>query len=62
MHTGRLPAGLIVPRLKETEPNALTFLVTHHTNVINRTDGFRLQVDYGKDETALAYLWQARPG
>lgn len=29
--------------------------------IINRTDGVRLQVDYGKDETALVYLWQA-PG
>jgi hypothetical protein len=28
--------------------------------VINRTDGIRLQVDYGKDETALVYLWQVR--
>ena len=24
--------------------------------VINRTDGVRLQVDFGKDETALVYL------
>ena len=24
--------------------------------VINRADGVRLQVDYGKDETALVYL------
>ena len=30
--------------------------------VMNRVDGVRLQVDYGKDETALAYLWQVRPG
>ena len=29
--------------------------------VINRTDGLRLQVDYGKDETALVYLWQVYP-
>ena len=29
--------------------------------IINRTDGVRLQVDYGKDETALVYLWQVRP-
>jgi hypothetical protein len=28
--------------------------------VINRTDGVRLQVDYGRDETALVYLWQVR--
>ena len=28
--------------------------------VINRTDGLRLQVDYGKDETALVYLWHVR--
>ena len=28
--------------------------------IINRTDGVRLQVDYGKDETALVYLWQVR--
>ena len=28
--------------------------------VINRVDGVRLQVDYGKDETALVYLWQVR--
>jgi Mechanosensitive ion channel, beta-domain len=26
--------------------------------VINRTGGKRLQVDFGKDETALVYLWQ----
>jgi hypothetical protein len=26
--------------------------------VIERTDGKRLQVDLGKDETALVYLWQ----
>ncbi|HXJ11723.1 MAG TPA: hypothetical protein VNH19_05560 [Candidatus Limnocylindrales bacterium] len=26
--------------------------------VIDRTDGKRLQVDYGKDETALVHLWQ----
>ena len=24
-------------------------------------DGIRLQVGYGKDETALVYLWQVRP-
>jgi hypothetical protein len=30
--------------------------------IINRTDGARLQVDYGKDETALVYLWQVRAG
>jgi hypothetical protein len=28
--------------------------------VVNQTDGVRLQVDYGKDETALVYLWQVR--
>ena len=28
--------------------------------VINRTDGIRLQVDYGKDETALIYVWLVR--
>ena len=28
---------------------------------INRTDGVPLQVDYGKDATALVYLWQVRP-
>ena len=26
--------------------------------IINRTDGVRLQVDYGEDETALVYLWR----
>jgi hypothetical protein len=26
--------------------------------IIDRTDGKRLQVDFGKDETALVYLWQ----
>jgi len=30
--------------------------------IINRTDEVRLQVDYGKDETALVYLWQERTG
>jgi len=29
--------------------------------IINCTDGVRLQVDYGKDETALVCLWQVRP-
>ena len=28
------------------------------TAVISGADGVRLQVDYGKDETALVYLWQ----
>ena len=28
--------------------------------VIDRTDGVRLQVDYGKGERALVYLWQVR--
>jgi hypothetical protein len=27
-------------------------------SVIERTGGKRLQVDFGKDETALVYLWQ----
>ena len=26
--------------------------------IIERTDGKRLQVDFGKDETALVHLWQ----
>lgn len=26
--------------------------------VIETTDGVRLQVDFGKDETALVYAWQ----
>jgi hypothetical protein len=26
--------------------------------IVERTDGKRLQVDFGKDETALIYLWQ----
>ena len=26
--------------------------------IIERTDGKRLQVDFGKDETALVYPWQ----
>jgi len=26
--------------------------------VIDRTDGKQLQVDFGKDETALVHLWQ----
>ena len=30
--------------------------------VVNQTDGVRLQVDYGKDETALVYLWLAVRG
>jgi transcription antitermination factor NusG len=29
--------------------------------VIYYKDEPRLQVDYGKDETALVYLWQVRP-
>jgi hypothetical protein len=28
------------------------------TAVVKRTKGTRLQVSYGKDETALVYLWQ----
>jgi hypothetical protein len=28
--------------------------------VINLADGVRLPVDYGKDATALVYLWQVR--
>ena len=28
--------------------------------VIDHTDGKRLQVDFGKDETALVHLWQER--
>jgi hypothetical protein len=30
--------------------------------IVNRAHAVRLQLDYGKDETALVYLWQARPG
>jgi hypothetical protein len=26
--------------------------------IVERTDGIRLQVDYGKDETALVELWR----
>ena len=29
--------------------------------VVDKTDGVRLQVDYGKDETALVQLWQVHP-
>lgn len=29
--------------------------------IIERTDGKRLQVDYGKDETALVALWRVHP-
>ena len=28
--------------------------------IVVRTDGIRLQVDYGKDETALVELWRVR--
>ena len=28
--------------------------------IIERTDGKRLQVDFGKNETALVHLWQVR--
>jgi hypothetical protein len=31
------------------------------TAVVKRAKGTRLQVSYGKDETALVYLWQVRP-
>jgi hypothetical protein len=31
------------------------------TAVAKRTKGTRLQVSYGKDETALVYVWQVRP-
>ena len=30
------------------------------TAVVKRTEGIRLQVSYGRDETALVYLWQVR--
>ena len=29
--------------------------------IVERTDGIRLQVDYGKDETALVELWRMHP-
>ena len=29
--------------------------------IIDHTDGKRLQVDFGKDETALIHLWQIVP-
>jgi hypothetical protein len=29
--------------------------------IVERTDGIRLQVDYGKDETALVELWRVHP-
>ena len=29
--------------------------------VVDKTDGVRLQVDYGKDGTALVQLWQVHP-
>ena len=29
--------------------------------VVDKPDGVRLQVDYGKDETALVQLWQVHP-
>jgi len=29
--------------------------------VVQKKDGVRLQVDYGKDETALVQLWQVHP-
>jgi hypothetical protein len=32
-------------------------IVPHHTTT-GRTDGVHLQVDYGKDETALVELWR----
>ena len=29
--------------------------------IVEKTDGVRLQVDYGKDETALVELWRVHP-
>ena len=29
--------------------------------IVKNTDGVRLQVDYGKDETALVELWRVHP-
>jgi hypothetical protein len=29
--------------------------------IIQKTDGTRLQVDYGQDQTALVHLWQVHP-
>ena len=28
--------------------------------IVDTTEGVRLQVDFGKDETALVHLWQVR--
>jgi hypothetical protein len=29
--------------------------------IVEKTDGLRLQVDYGKDETTLVELWRVHP-
>jgi hypothetical protein len=29
--------------------------------IVERTEGLRYQVDYGKDETALVHPWQLHP-
>jgi hypothetical protein len=44
--TVSLPAGRVVEGIVKA--------------TINRTNGVRLQVDYGKDETLLVYVWQVR--
>jgi len=47
---GRATASLSSGRVVESTVKA----------VVNHADGVRLQVDYGKNETALVYLWQVR--
>jgi hypothetical protein len=29
--------------------------------IVQKSDGIRLQVDYGKNQTALVHLWQVHP-
>jgi hypothetical protein len=36
------------------------FLSGECGRIVDRTDGARLQVDYGKDETALVERWRVR--
>jgi hypothetical protein len=37
---------------------AIADAVADARRIVERTDGIRLQVEYGKDETALVELWR----
>jgi hypothetical protein len=68
-----IDSGAMPAKKKASKPEQDAYSVGDHVKVnlhtgrivdatikatIERTDGKRLQVDFGKDETALIYLWQ----